>query len=79
MLEVFHSSIPSEVQTRRIPIDTSSQDSNHQIKLLPNPLLHIYVFEHFTTSDHLWVPGYWTAIKLYEVDHLALTTEFFGH
>ena len=75
MLELFHQTSPNQQAgniRRSIPSNTSNQSL---VQLLPNPLLHIWVFEHMTQKDQLWVPGYWTGIKLYELDPLALEGE----
>ncbi|MXX95568.1 MAG: hypothetical protein F4039_07845 [Gammaproteobacteria bacterium] len=44
-------------------------------ELLDNPMLLIYVFPHLATDERMPVPGYWTAIPLYERDEFALPGE----
>lgn len=44
-------------------------------ELLDNPMLLIYVFPHLATDERMPVPGYWTAIPMYERDEFALPGE----
>ena len=46
-----------------------------EFELLDNPMLLIYVYPHIATDDRMPVPGYWTAIPLYERDEFALPGE----
>ena len=39
--------------------------------VLDNPMLIMYVFPHVATESRLPVPGYWTAIPLYERTEFA--------
>lgn len=39
--------------------------------ILDNPMLIMYVFPHVATESRLPVPGYWTAIPMYERDEFA--------
>ena len=39
--------------------------------VLDNPMLIMYVFPHVATESRLPVPGYWTAIPMYERDEFA--------
>ncbi len=44
-------------------------------ELLDNPMLLIYIFPHLATDERMPVPGYWTAIPMYERDEFALPGE----
>lgn len=44
-------------------------------ELLDNPMLLIYVFPHLATNERMPIPGYWTAIPMYERDEFALPGE----
>lgn len=39
--------------------------------VLDNPMLIMYVFPHVATESRIPVPGYWTAIPMYERDEFA--------
>lgn len=41
----------------------------------PNPVIRIFVYPHLSTSDNAPVPGYMTAITLYDRDQYALPHE----
>ncbi len=41
----------------------------------PNPLIKIFVYPHLSTRDNAPIPGYTTAISLYEKDEYALPSE----
>lgn len=43
--------------------------------MLPNPQIVVYVYPHMATSTRAPVPGYTTAISLYERDEYALPNE----
>lgn len=44
-------------------------------ELLDNPMLLIYVHPHLATKDRMPVPGYWTAIPMYDRTEFALPGE----
>jgi len=61
-------------------LDSYTRISANEIKqlfpLLPNPTITIYVYPHLSTKHRAPVPGYTTAINLYERDEYALPSEY---
>ena len=67
-------------QQERLRLDTprSLKDSpptkDSDFHWLPNPTMHVYVFEHLSPTG-LPVPAYTTFFKFYTTDHIALPYE----
>lgn len=58
--------------------DREERELAQDFELLDNPMLLIYVFPHLATDERMPVPGYWTAIPMYERDEFALPGENYG-
>lgn len=54
---------------------TAGNEIDQLFPRLPNPRIVIYVFPHLSTSENAPVPGYSTAVNLYEKDEYALPHE----
>jgi len=60
---------------------STSNDTNRNLpssdvpKMLPNPMISIYVYPHFDGSDQDYVPGHMAYTKLYKETHFALSGE----
>ena len=52
-----------------------SSEVNSTFPTLKNPMLIMYVFPHVATEDHIPIPGYWTAVPMYERAEFALPGE----
>lgn len=46
-----------------------------KFKLLPNPILYMFVHPHLASESEIPIPGYLTEFKMYERDHYALPGE----
>jgi len=53
----------------------AAQEIDQLFPMLPNPQIRVYVYPHMATSTRAPVPGYTTAISLYERDEYALPNE----
>lgn len=53
----------------------AAQEIEQLFPMLPNPQIVVYVYPHMATSTRAPVPGYTTAISLYERDEYALPNE----
>lgn len=53
----------------------AAQEIEQLFPMLPNPQILVYVYPHMATSTRAPVPGYTTAISLYERDEYALPNE----
>ena len=51
------------------------ENVNELFPTLENPMLIMYVFPHIATESRVPVPGYWTAIPMYERTEFALPGE----
>lgn len=73
-LDRVRSSVNEEIR-----YEDYTRDAGNEIEQLfprlPNPRIVIYVFPHLSTSDNAPVPGYSTAVNLYEKDQYALPHE----
>lgn len=58
---------------------TAGNELTQQFETLPNPTILIYVYPHLATDDRVPIPGYTTAINLYNRDHYALPEELPTH
>jgi len=46
-----------------------------KFRLLPNPILYMFVHPHLASDSEIPIPGYLTEFKMYERDHYALPGE----
>ena len=53
----------------------AAQEIEQLFPMLPNPQIVVYIYPHMATSTRAPVPGYTTAISLYERDEYALPNE----
>lgn len=68
------------VRDRILPsLETYTRTASNEIEQLfprhPNPTIAVYVYPHLSTRHDAPVPGYTTAIELYEADQYALPGE----
>lgn len=53
----------------------NAQVGGNSPKMLPNPMIQIYVYPHFDGDDQDYVPGHQAYTKLYKETHFALPGE----
>lgn len=71
MLEIYQRhALPTAEPRRSQPRERNVVDDQHATtaESIPgrNPIIHVYVFPHHSTTDGLSVPGYWTSFRLDE-------------
>lgn len=64
------------VNDQHVANDASyNQSSSDTPRMLPNPMISVYVYPHFDGDDQDYVPGHMAYTKLYKETHFALPGE----
>lgn len=74
-LQAARNSVKSMAMRTTAKSTDADQKFHHDFRLLPNPSLTMYVYPHFSPSDHAPIPGYETSFSLYEKNEYAMAGE----